>query len=84
MAPPDTNKVTVTFEDEKGKPVVGDGLTGSYDVTRSVVTVSVPVNLVPSLNGPRAQVAGATETRFLGIRVKGFSREVFPSDFILI
>ncbi|KAF5004990.1 hypothetical protein FDECE_8515 [Fusarium decemcellulare] len=43
---------TVTFQDDTGKTIQNSGLTSSYDDTRTVLTVSIPVALVPSLAGP--------------------------------
>lgn len=52
-------QVQVSFEDETGKTISDPGLLYGYDGDRGVLTVNVPVALVPSLDHP-ASINGTT------------------------
>ena len=46
-APSDPSKISFSFQDQDGKTIVGLGLSGSYDTIRGVLSVQIPINLVP-------------------------------------
>ncbi|KAF5661454.1 alpha-glucosidase 2 [Fusarium circinatum] len=69
-APPES-KISVDFEDENGMTIVDSGLTSTYIAGRGVLTVSVPVHLVPSLKTPQNYTQGSFADRYLAINVSG-------------
>ncbi|RKL21232.1 hypothetical protein BFJ68_g2501 [Fusarium oxysporum] len=69
-APPES-QISVDFEDENGMTVIDSGLTSTYIVGRGVLTVSVPVHLVPSLKTPQNYTQGSFADRYLAINVSG-------------
>lgn len=69
-APPES-QISVDFEDENGMTVIDSGLTSTYIAGRGVLTVSVPVHLVPSLKTPQNYTQGSFADRYLAVNVTG-------------
>ncbi|KAI1029481.1 hypothetical protein LB504_010760 [Fusarium proliferatum] len=69
-APPES-QISVDFEDENGMTVIDSGLTSTYIAGRGVLTVSVPVHLVPSLKTPQNYTQGSFADRYLAVNVSG-------------
>lgn len=69
-APPES-QISVDFEDENGMTVIDSGLTSTYIAGRGVLTVSIPVHLVPSLKTPQNYMQGSFADRYLAISVSG-------------
>lgn len=75
-------QVQVSFEDETGKTIKDSGLLYNYYGDRGVVTVNIPVALVPSLDRPAAtngtngitngvSVNGSIKDRYIAVRITG-------------
>ncbi|KAJ0375304.1 hypothetical protein COL26b_006515 [Colletotrichum chrysophilum] len=69
-APTNPNQVNVTFKDQNGQDVRDGKLAFQYDTTRAVVSVEVPVHLVPKWTRASAG-APPTAKPFLAINVTG-------------
>ncbi|KAJ3536576.1 hypothetical protein NM208_g6658 [Fusarium decemcellulare] len=64
-----TTTPTVIFQDDTGKTIQNSGLTSSYDDTRTVLTVSIPVALVPSLAGPTGTTVSSS--KYIAVNITG-------------
>ncbi|KAF4996639.1 hypothetical protein FGRMN_4385 [Fusarium graminum] len=64
-------QVQVSFQDETGKTIGDSRLTSNYDATRGVLTVNIPVALVPSLSSPQASTTGPIKDRYIAINIAG-------------
>ncbi|KAF4469981.1 hypothetical protein FALBO_3118, partial [Fusarium albosuccineum] len=64
-----TTKPTVTFQDDTGKTIQNSGLTSSYDDTRTVLTVKIPVALVPTLAGPTGTTVSSS--KYIAVNITG-------------
>jgi hypothetical protein len=69
-APTTPTKVSVSFRDETGKDIEDGRLAANYDPNRAVLTVSLPVALVPSLAGPLFDSAPAAG-KYIAIYITG-------------
>ncbi|KXH46076.1 hypothetical protein CNYM01_10539 [Colletotrichum nymphaeae SA-01] len=69
-APSASDDVSVSFQDRDGNSITNSGLTYEYTPSRGVLTVYVPVALVPNLQN---QLPGlvSPEDHFVSIRVSG-------------
>ncbi|KAK1449549.1 hypothetical protein CPAR01_00629 [Colletotrichum paranaense] len=69
-APSASDAVSVSFQDQDGNSITNPGLTFEYTPSRGVLTVYVPVALVPNLQN---QLPGLVfpEDHFVSIRVSG-------------
>ncbi|KXH41643.1 hypothetical protein CSIM01_13629 [Colletotrichum simmondsii] len=69
-APSASGDVSVSFQDQDGNSITNSGLTYEYTPSRGVLTVYVPVDLVPDLQN---QLPGlvSPEDHFVSIRVSG-------------
>ncbi|KAJ4029621.1 hypothetical protein NW761_013770 [Fusarium oxysporum] len=68
-------QVQVSFQDENGKTVDDARLSHNYDSNRGVLTVSVPVELVPSLDHPATTNDTLTNASTNGASVNGHSKD---------
>ncbi|CAM1508904.1 Fc.00g026430.m01.CDS01 [Cosmosporella sp. VM-42] len=71
-APTTPTQVSVEFQDETGNVVKDRRLVYNYDANRAVLTVSVPVALVPSLAGPEIGVTPSAK-KHIAINITGLS-----------
>lgn len=71
MAPVTPTQVTVSFRDDKGNEITDSRLKYQYDVNRSVLMASVPVDLVPALAGLKSN--GTPASRFISVNVNGLN-----------
>ncbi|KAK7393939.1 hypothetical protein QQX98_013278, partial [Neonectria punicea] len=69
---PTPQQVKVSFQDETGKVIQDGRLAASYNVNRAVLTVSVPVALVPSVAGPLANPASSAG-KYIAVNVTGLN-----------
>lgn len=67
-APTDPSQVSYSFQDQNGNPVTGQGLTGSYDTVRGVLSVEVPVNFVPNLGQGSTAANAALVVKVTGLK----------------
>ncbi|RGP76822.1 hypothetical protein FLONG3_5065 [Fusarium longipes] len=76
------SQVQVSFEDENGKAINDPGLLYNYDGNRGVVTVNIPVALVPSLDRPASTngvtngftngiTNGSIKDRYVAVKITG-------------
>lgn len=70
-APTTPTQVSVSFRDETGKDIQDGRLAANYDVNRAVLTVSVPVALVPSLADPLSGTSSAG--KYIAVNVTGLN-----------
>ncbi|KAL5619805.1 hypothetical protein FOVSG1_002027 [Fusarium oxysporum f. sp. vasinfectum] len=68
-------QVQVSFQDENGKTVDDARLSHNYDGNRGVLTVNVPVDLVPSLDHPATTNGTLTNGSTNGASVNGHSKD---------
>lgn len=66
-APTNPSQINYEFQDQNGKVITGLGLTGSYDTVRGVLSVQIPVNVVPNLGQGSTPVDAALFVKVTGL-----------------
>jgi hypothetical protein len=66
-APTNPSQINYEFQDQSGKVITGQGLTGIYDTVRGVLSVQIPVNVVPNLGQGNTATDAALVVKVTGL-----------------